>query len=81
MPRGQKGTGAPRRRKTIDEKIATIDKSIEMHKDAIAGLSNRRKALVGEREQEKNQELLKIMDETGLTADQLIELVKNNAGK
>ena len=81
MPRGEKGTGAPRRRKSIEDKIADLDRSIEAHKNTIAELTNQKKVLIGEREREKTQELLKVMEASGMTADELIELVKVNADR
>jgi hypothetical protein len=70
MPRGVK--------KNIDDRIAEIDKVIEAHKNKLDDLKAERKALLEARELERTSELLKIIDESGMSTDQLIELVKKS---
>jgi len=81
LPRGVKGSGTtPRARKTLDEKIADIEKNIDAHKSAIAELTTQKKTLLEEKEREKTGELLKVIGESGMTADQLLELIQKNSG-
>ena len=83
MARGKPGAGptTPRVRKTIEVRIADIEKSIEDHKRVIAELSDQRKALLEEQKLEKVNALLKVMEENGMNVDQLMELAKSGAGK
>ena len=76
MPRGIKGSGIARKsRKPIDERIADIEKTIEEYKAKIADLNNQRKALLDEKERENRDELLKIISNSGMSAQQIQELI------
>lgn len=77
MPRGVKGSGEPRApRKTVNDKIAAIDAKIEKLKQEIAELTAQKKELENIKEQKKTSELLKVMEESGLSADELLEIAK-----
>jgi hypothetical protein len=78
MPRGVKGSGTPRKsRKPTDERIADLDKKIEQKKREIADLNDQRNGLLESRELEKTNELLKLISDTGLSTDELLELARN----
>jgi hypothetical protein len=77
MPRGVKGTGTPRKpKKTIDEKVSDIDVAIEGLKAKIAELNKEKKSLLETRETEKTTELLKVINDSGMSASDLLALVK-----
>jgi len=79
MPRGVKGSGTPRTpKKSIDERIADIEKTIEAYKKQISELTAQKKALIEEKELERTSELLKALKETGMSTDQILELIKKN---
>ena len=77
MPRGVKGPGKTKKttKKTIDEKIADIEKSIADHKKAVSLLNAQRRALHKTKKSENKSELLKVVAESGMSADELRELI------
>ncbi len=78
MPRGVKGSGTPAKpRKTTDQKIKSIDASIAKLKEQIADLNMKRKSLLEVKELEQKSELLKVIDQSGMTTDELLALVKS----
>ena len=58
-------------RKTFDDRIADIDRKI-------AELTEEKKDLLNQKEQARKDGLLKIIDKSGLTADELLELIEKN---
>ena len=64
MPRGPK--------KSIEEKIVDIDKKI-------AELIEEKKDLMDKKEQESKVELLKIIDKSGLSTEELLELIESKS--
>ena len=73
MPRGVRGSGKPK--KSIDERINDIDKAIAVHKKEIAELTAQKKALLKDKKNENKNELLKVVSESGMTPEQLRELI------
>jgi len=61
----------PGPRKTFDDKIAAIDKKI-------ADLTAEKAALIEKKEQTRKNELVKIIDKSGMSVDELRRLVENN---
>ena len=75
MPRGIKGSGTPKIKKAIDDRIAAIEAEIEGHKAAIEKLAGDRKELIAEKRRETTNELLKVIEQSGMSPEQLLELV------
>ena len=73
MPRGVKGSG--KSKKTIDEKIADIEKAIAANKEAIADLMAQKRALMKAKKNENKNELMKVVAESGISTDELRELI------
>ena len=73
MPRGVKGSG--KTRKTTDEKIADIEKAIAANKQATADLMAQKRALVRAKKSENKNELIKVVAESGMSTDELRELI------
>jgi phage shock protein A len=78
MPRGVKGSGKPK--KTIDERIADIDVSIAGLKKDVSDLMAQKRSLQKEKKNENKNELIKVVAESGLTPDELLDLI-NKAKK
>ena len=73
MPRGVKGSG--KARKTVDERIADIEKTIAGHKKSISTLNAQRRTLMKTRNSENKNELIKVVASSGMSADELRELI------
>lgn len=73
MPRGVRGSG--KTKKTTDEKIADIEKAIAANKMATADLMAQKRALVRAKKSENKNELIKVVAESGMSTDELRELI------
>jgi len=76
MPRGVKGSGVKPPNKSIEDKIAEQDDIIKTCKSKIAEANRQKKALLETKEKQDAVVLLDIMKETGMTAQQLLDIVK-----
>ena len=61
----------PGARKTFDDKIAAIDKKID-------NLITEKNELIEKKEQSRKDDLLRIIDKSGLSVDDLRVLIANN---
>ena len=73
MPRGVKGSG--KSKKTTDERIAEIEKAIAESKKVTAGLLAQKRALMRTKKSENKSELIKVIAESGVSTDELRELI------
>ncbi|MDR1439460.1 MAG: hypothetical protein LBJ10_05470 [Clostridiales bacterium] len=77
MPRGIKGSGPKKNLgRPIDEQVAEIDAEIAAYKQKISAAKKQRSALLNGKQKEYSEAISKVMKETGLTAEQLLELAK-----
>ena len=76
MARGVKNPGKDN--KTIEEKVADIIAEIEAHKNAIKDLKDKKKKLLVDAQKEDLEQVKKIAVESGLSADELRELIEKS---
>ena len=73
MPRGVRGP-----RKTIDQQIEELDAKIASYQQQISDLKDSKKQLLKEKEETQLVEIRNILNESGMTTDELAALVAKN---
>ena len=74
MPRGQKRT----EKETLIDKIAKVEEKIEKYSDALKAAKDEKKQLEAELTQSEINEVVAIMQENNLTAEQVKELIQSH---
>jgi uncharacterized coiled-coil protein SlyX len=72
MPRGVRGSG---KNKNIDERIADIEAEISAQKKTVAALNAKKRKLLKEKNDESKNALMKIVANSGMTEDDLRNLI------
>jgi DNA-binding protein H-NS len=77
MARGVKGTGTPRQGKSLDTRISEIDAKIETLQNQLSDAKAKRKMLLQEKEGADLTAIQKVIQKSGLTAQELQALIDN----
>ena len=78
MPRGVKGSGTPKTAKSLDAKIAENDARIESLQSQLDEAKSKRKELQQLKGKSEIEAIHKIIHKSGMSANQLKELIEKN---
>ena len=78
MPRGVKGSGTPRQIKSLDERLAEIEATIETLTNQLSEAKAQRKILIAEKEKENATAIIKAMKKSGISTDELLDLIQGS---